>query len=241
MSISVNKQLIIDVGACEGNDTDFYLRKGFRVIALEANPRTETELRQRFAAELAAGRLTVLNRAAYEVSGQEIPVWDTTVPGHSTVDWNPHRAEKSFAVKTIDWSELTSVDGVPYYCKIDIEGAEESLLRSFLGHAGRPTYISVEVHTVHPIAMLFTLGYRRFKLINQTTLHTAPVPEPALEGQHVPDTNHMHGSGLFGRELPGQRWFDFQETMNLYDAIHRLRAVPEILRSWYDCHAWMPD
>jgi hypothetical protein len=30
--------LIYDVGMCDGADTAFYLAKGFRVIAIEANP-----------------------------------------------------------------------------------------------------------------------------------------------------------------------------------------------------------
>ncbi len=37
---AMNKSLIIDVGMHTGRDTEFYLKKGFEVIAIEANPRT---------------------------------------------------------------------------------------------------------------------------------------------------------------------------------------------------------
>ena len=32
------KDLIFDVGCNNGDDTDFYLRKGFRVVAIDADP-----------------------------------------------------------------------------------------------------------------------------------------------------------------------------------------------------------
>ena len=34
----VDRSLIFDVGCNDGQDSDFYLKKGFRVVAVEANP-----------------------------------------------------------------------------------------------------------------------------------------------------------------------------------------------------------
>lgn len=34
----MNNSLIIDVGMHTGRDTEFYLKKGFNVVAIEANP-----------------------------------------------------------------------------------------------------------------------------------------------------------------------------------------------------------
>jgi FkbM family methyltransferase len=236
----VNPGLIFDVGPAEGSDTAFYLRKGFNVVAIEANPKSAETIRQRFPEEIQSGRLTLLNRAAYDRSGDDVEVWDTPNPRHSSVEVNLHRVSSSFTVKTIDWAEAVQLAGIPYYCKIDIEGAEENFMRSMQRSSSRPTYISVECHTIDSIGMLFSLGYRKFKLINQTTLHAASIPEPALEGLYVNDSNHVLGSGMFGRECQGVKWFNFQEITGLYDAIHRLLQYPEMMRSWYDCHAWMP-
>ena len=55
--------LIFDIGMNAGEDTDFYLRKGFRVVAVEANPLSCEAAGERFAEELATGQLTILNRA----------------------------------------------------------------------------------------------------------------------------------------------------------------------------------
>jgi FkbM family methyltransferase len=62
--------LIIDVGAHRGVDTDFYLRKGFRVVAVEANPLLAERLRQRFAEPVRAGRLVVLPVGIHEAQGE---------------------------------------------------------------------------------------------------------------------------------------------------------------------------
>src|SRR5690348_14857053 len=40
--------LIYDVGLCDGDDTAFYLAKGFRVVAVEANPALVAAAKQRF-------------------------------------------------------------------------------------------------------------------------------------------------------------------------------------------------
>ena len=44
-----NRAMIFDVGCHNGQDFVFYLKKGFKVVAIEANPTLCTELRQRFA------------------------------------------------------------------------------------------------------------------------------------------------------------------------------------------------
>ena len=52
----VDRSLIFDVGCNDGQDSDFYLKKGFRVVAVEANPALCEGLRRRFAQEIAEGR-----------------------------------------------------------------------------------------------------------------------------------------------------------------------------------------
>jgi 16S rRNA A1518/A1519 N6-dimethyltransferase RsmA/KsgA/DIM1 with predicted DNA glycosylase/AP lyase activity len=43
----MNSNLIIDVGFNTGQNTEFYLKKGFRVIAIEALPSVYESTRQR--------------------------------------------------------------------------------------------------------------------------------------------------------------------------------------------------
>ena len=61
---------IYDLGMHNGDDTEYYLAKGYRVIAVEANPLLCAEAEERFAETIAAGRLRVLNLAIAETSGE---------------------------------------------------------------------------------------------------------------------------------------------------------------------------
>ena len=68
----MNRDLIIDIGMSEGNDTAFYLAKGFAVVGVEADTALQPHLAERFAAEIASGRLHLLHRAAAATSGKTL-------------------------------------------------------------------------------------------------------------------------------------------------------------------------
>ena len=53
------RPLVVDIGCHRGDDTAYYLAKGFAVLAVEANPALVDVCRARFAAELADGRLAL--------------------------------------------------------------------------------------------------------------------------------------------------------------------------------------
>lgn len=55
------RDLIFDLGLNKGEDSLFYLRKGFRVVAIEANPILASETAKSLSTWTAADRLTILN------------------------------------------------------------------------------------------------------------------------------------------------------------------------------------
>ena len=61
--------LIYDIGMNNGDDTAYYLQRGFRVIAVEANPALVSQAIQRFEREVAEDRLVVLNVGIAEQPG----------------------------------------------------------------------------------------------------------------------------------------------------------------------------
>ena len=54
-------RLIYDVGMHVGQDTAFYLAKGFNVVAVEANPLLARAGEKKFSSFIRDGRLTILN------------------------------------------------------------------------------------------------------------------------------------------------------------------------------------
>ena len=62
--------IIFDIGMHRGEDTDFYLKKGFTVVGVEANPALVQECRKRFQSQIENGQLHIIDKAIAEVAGE---------------------------------------------------------------------------------------------------------------------------------------------------------------------------
>jgi FkbM family methyltransferase len=231
----VHNDLIFDVGMSEGNDTAYYLAKGFRVVGVEADPIVYKTLVERFSSEIAAGRLTVIHRAAADVSGRKIRFLHNDIQqGISGTSRHPHVADgyTEFEVETICWNDIVAEHGIPRYCKVDIEGQERPFLEPIVGQQEIPTFFSVECHDLAPAEMLYKIGYRLFKLVDQVPDGGFINPNPAKEGNYVENPNWHHASGPFGLELPGF-WDNYDEFKIAFENVVPLRHAGH----WFDCHA----
>jgi FkbM family methyltransferase len=258
--------LIFDVGLHKGQDTDFYLRKGFRVVAIDAAPTLVEAAAQRFAPEIESGQLNLVAAAIADRPGpvvlhlNENSHWNTTQPS-----WSQRNARMGFPesgaveVQGVTFDSLVQRFGVPYYLKIDIEGADMLCLEG-LNSLAVPRYVSIEsdklswAALLHEFDVLEALGYNRFKVVPQHKVrHQAP-PVPAREGRHVDYTFEHMSSGMFGEEAPGQ-WLTRRQALARYRLIfarYRMwgentllfrsvlyRPIRKVLgpAGWYDTHA----
>ncbi len=234
----VDENLIFDIGLHRGEDTEFYLKKGFRVVAFEANPDLVSHCRTRFQNEITTGRLTIVSGAIVPRceldNGKEtitfyrnegLSVWGTV-----RQDW-AQRNEKLGAASTcvevavIDFVAELRRYGIPYYMKIDIEGCDTVCLESLRSFAIRPHYVSIESSKLgldsvrQELLLLQELGYDTFQVVEQSQLHvTQRMPPSAREGLAVNHTFEEGASGLFGRELSG-RWLKLAQTLRRYRLI----------------------
>lgn len=235
--------LIFDLGLHRGLDTEFYLRKGFRVVALEARPDFCAEVAARFAAEVEAGRLTVLPSALYPRGGETVSFWVNPVKddwGSVHRDWTARggHAVTEITVPTVTLGELFDRFGVPRYLKCDLEAADEECIRQLLEDGRRPEFVSAEASSFDLICLLRACGYDRAQLVNQALLWMDQPPEPAREGHHASVQFTGHHSGLFGRELDPRKWTGFREAAERWSDFFRLQARDDRLAfGWVDIHA----
>jgi FkbM family methyltransferase len=230
--------VIFDIGMSEGDDTEFYLAKGFRVVGVEPDIQTYLALCERFGAALKSGRLCIHNCAASRHAGHIVTFHHHNRSQGLSGLFNDRRefapgTYESYPVLTIDWPALLEKHGTPYFVKIDIEGNETAFLEGIAATDDLPEYVSVECHQLTPVEMLHRIGYRRFKLVDQNPSGGFAMNEPQLEGNHVPPPASRHASGPFGRDLPGQ-WVDFDEFKRQWQS-----AQPNYSHTWFDCHAWL--
>ncbi|WP_158514992.1 FkbM family methyltransferase [Nioella nitratireducens] len=240
---TIRNDLIFDLGMHWGLDTDFYLRKGFSVVALEANPEMCAKIGGRFASEHADGRLVIENRAFWSTEGDEIAFHVNPVKD----DWSSVKrgwAEKGghdsqeIRVQTTTLAGLFDRHGVPRYIKCDMEGVDDLFTEQLATDPRRPAFVSVEAMSVETVCYLRAAGYDRFQIVNQA-LHNMVRPlNPPREGQFAEVKFNGHMSGPFGLELPAEKWIDAEECLERFQLFRRLQLKDGMLcHGWIDFHA----
>ncbi len=230
--------LIYDVGMHRGEDTDFYLKKGFRVVAFEANPDLVSFCKQRFASFLQNGKLVIIEGAIADprnlASGQKtikfykndsLSVWGTVCSEWATRNIYRGTSSTTVEVEIIDFVGILEKYGIPHYMKIDIEGCDIICIDALKKFKEVPNYISLESSKTSLTAIqkeidtLSELGYQLFQAIEQSSIpHTHSLPYPAREGNYIDHVFEEGSSGLFGAELPN-RWKDREEIIRQYRSI----------------------
>jgi FkbM family methyltransferase len=233
--------LIMDIGMYNGRDSLFYLQKGFRVVAVEANPGLVQEVSNELTEYLASGQLMIEQVGLGEKEG-EFPFYlnlDNCQWSSFDKAWGTRHGTRyhEIAIKCIQPQMLFEKYGMPYYIKIDIEGADLTVVRGLRDFSARPRYLSVEEHEAYYFAELWGLGGRAFKLVNQRDLHTIKCPNPPLEGNYVDANFDGATSGPFGDEAPGE-WMPFDRAVERY--LTEIRSPTRgflAVNSWFDIHA----
>ena len=125
--------LIADIGMHDGQDTGFYLKKGYRVVAVEANPELVQANRQRFAGEIKSGRLTIIHGAIGANEGLvKLFVNDRKTDWSSIHELSPVETAKELrclevpGILASDFFDRYGED--LFYVKIDIEGEDVNVL-----------------------------------------------------------------------------------------------------------------
>lgn len=232
-TVPYRDDLIFDVGFHRGEDTAFYLAKGFSVVAVEANPDLAEKGLDRFADAVEQGRLVLVHAAVAPTPGpvtfyaNEHTDWGTTDPEWAARNTTQYGSPPSatMTVPGVTFGSLLDEHGVPHYLKVDIEGADLLCLEALRDHDARPSYVSIESDkrrwrgVVREFDLLRELGYRRFKVVNQEKVPSQAVPTPAAVGRDTEWTFPMGASGLFGDEAPG-RWLGRRAALLRYAAVH---------------------
>ncbi len=254
LDIPVSDDLIYDIGLHKGEDTDYYLKKGFRVVAIEANPKLVAEVRIRFSEYIAGGKLTLVEGAVIDVEHEEsasgfvpfyenkdLAIWGTVNKGWADRNARLGHGSRIIQVPAVNLKMVIATYGMPHYMKIDIEGCDRICLRALEHFSAKPPYLSFESDKVSlngirdEVEFLVRLGYRDFMAIEQSSISALQVaPRPALEGQYVEHTFEYGCSGLFGNELPG-KWLSAGQLVRKYRAIHwgyRLLGDDGLMNRW---------
>ena len=202
--------LVFDIGAHVGDRTASLRRLGARVVACEPQKSCARLLR------LLHGRdsgVTILETAVSDREGVLIFSVNSKNPTVSTLStdfvaaanagakgWEGQNWDRQVEVKTTTLDRLIAEHGAPDFVKIDVEGAEEQVLR---GLSNPVPVLSFEFTTIQrDVAMACLsrceeLGYRRFNVSlgeSQQWAFESPVDAAAMRG-HIAGLPHEANSG----------------------------------------------
>lgn len=269
LAILMNDKLIMDVGVHHGEDTEFYLKKGFSVVGIEADPLLYESTQRSLRRYIEEGRLTLLNVAVAAEDGDVTfhrnlnkSDWGTTSAAWAARNERLGGRSVAITVPGLRFEKILERYGIPYYLKIDIEGADLLCVHALKKFTARPKYLSLESTKtswdglVQEFELLQDLNYVRFKVIDQQWIEKQVCPNPAREGLYVPHTFRVGSSGAFGEEAPGT-WLPAPDAIRVYKRIFRkyrffgdnslailrsnrvLRALERFVPSpgWFDTHA----
>lgn len=207
--IELKRKIIYDFGSNNGDDIPYYLLKSDLVVAVEANPILCEQINNRFASEIAQGRLFVENCVitAEEYSDQVCFYIHKTnhvlsqFPKPSTKRLK-HFKEVSLPSKSV--THIINKHGHPYYIKIDIEHYDIEVLRTLSIKEICPPFISAESHSIDVFCMLVNMGYEAFKLVEGSTVSQIYADRIIQGGQEgVLYSFPSHSAGPFGNDVDG--------------------------------------
>lgn len=127
--------------------------------------------------------------------------------------------------------------------KIDLEGVDDLVVKQLSEVNYRPSFVSFEEHGVEAIDVLHTIGYRGFKVVDQSQNFLISNPRPPREGIASTFQHSGRSSGLFGKELPGD-WIPFDRFREIYTTQIRDQAgiwKHSNANAWFDIHATYLD
>jgi FkbM family methyltransferase len=237
----MDDNLVFDIGSNAGDDTAYYLNKGFKVVAVEASPILASTLRERFDEQLKTDRLTIVNAGVFQAEGTfpfyrnlDNDHWSSFDPAYGTRQGTRY---ETIDVPCVTISSLLNMYGVPRYLKIDVEGADRMILAELCRTSCRPAFISVEEYGFVTLSDLHDLGYEAFFIAPQRDKSWAS-RENGHEGMAIEKTFNGYDSGPFGLDIPGP-WLSFEEARDHFAKGVRneegIYVGPE--HEWHDVHA----
>ncbi len=234
---------IVDVGMHDGADSIYYAKRGFKVVAFEANPVLAKEGAERFA-KLGLD-VEVRNYAISDASGSVKFYVNTSRPQWSSLNSKlGNRASGAVEIEVEACNladQLAPLGDKIHMVKIDIEGFDFIAAQQIVTLIHKPRYLSVENGGVQFVQLLSEAGYDKFKFSNQKFNSLMRVPKQSKHGADVDVQFLPHSSGPFGEDLTG-RWLTADETVKVSEALEAARSkAPGNLWAesigWFDMHA----
>ena len=256
----MKKRLVFDIGMHIGQDTVTYLREGFRVLAIEANPVLAEQNKRKFKRYITDGSLTILNVGIADKEGV-LPFYiNKKTSEWSSFDFNTGARNNTpyevLNVPCVTTGSLFRQYDIPHFLKVDIEGYDVHCVDALpdVTSGNGIKYISCEASNVSLIDTLYHKGYTMFKLIHQSfdfnpidlKLEKHPLfplflhayASIKLKLHKLIRVPHPYSSSGPIPEKAKGTWLPYETARQLHtDFFQGDKMTPLCNKSWFDFHA----
>ena len=230
---------VFDIGFYDGQDSHYYLERGFEVIAFEANPILFETGQNHFAEAIASGQLQLHNLGIGAESGNQVDFfihndseeWSTFYR-EAAINWGIGKSRIT-QVPCITPKEMFAQFGCPDYLKSDIEGFDILVADELQNLTNKPSLVSFEASNIRLLKSLVLAGYQSFKMVDQTR-----VPLQVVKDEKTSiEFRFRGGTGPFGDDAEGE-WLSFENAHYLFFRfVHDPFSSSTPEGHWFDIHA----
>ncbi len=226
------RMLVYDIGMHNGDDTDYYLKKGAKVIAIDADPDLCSLAKSRFAVEIAEGLLEIVNCAVSDQEGEVDFFINEKTSVRSSLYVRNREGHRKIRVSCRRLSGIFHEFGKPDFAKIDVEHYDHVILRELRISDCVPQHFSVEAHNFDVIRELLRTNHSKFRLVRGNTVARRFAKHQITSSSGlISHSFPNHSSGPFGEDLP-EPWISAEAMVASWLVRGSLYG-----QSWYDIHA----
>ena len=230
--IPTEGKIVYDFGANRGSNIPYYLSRGFRVVAVEANPKLSQSISQYYEnhPSVAVENVCVVS----DETDVSVPFYihkTNDVLSASQNDLDKDNNFERIDVRGLTPDQLFSRHGAPFFVKIDLEGLDGPIANAVLRSAQDLPYISAEAHSIEPFCHFVSAGYRHFKIVEAPFVGSRYYNLSERAGM-AEFAFSYHDAGPFGEDIPGI-WLNVDEAFSYlqrygigWKDIHARRADP---------------
>ena len=241
----MKRDLIYDVGLHKGYDTEYYLKKGFKVVAFEANPHLIAHCKEKFKDQIHKKNLIIIEGAIVDPDlgntsqdktnfyvSSEKDDWGTVLSTNKDYRIRTFNTRfEEIQVRCINFKQTLTQYGIPYYMKIDIEGSDFLCVKALQNFPEKPKFISIEINLsnikmfIRELSGLVKMGYNEFLIIKQNDVYLQKEPVDSKEGRYsgYQFESGKH-SGLFGDDLR-YKWLNYRTILLKSTVIYLLKKL----------------
>ena len=219
------KKTIYDLGACRGENLNYYLSKADQVVAVEANPENCEFIREKFSREIKNQNLILLNCIVGTESNKDTANFYIHKKNYLLGQFPTPKNFDDFRKINMAYFnvlELFQKYGTAYYIKIDLEEYDHIVLKKILNERIKFCYISAEIKKIKDFALFFEFKDNyAFKFVDGHNVKFAY-------------NNFLENSaGPFGNDIKGS-WIT-------YENFYKLLEFKLTQNGWLDVHCSLID